>query len=216
MELQEILAHGKSIVCEEILKITNSKLIDADKIAKSLDYEGSQYLQEIKEVFGEKILNERKTLNRKLLADIIYHDKIKKSELDKITFKYIDKAIDEELKIIFKYIEENGKELKNIEKKPEKELELKYFDYILIDAPLLFEAEINKKCDFVISIIAKDEIKIDRICKRDNISVEIAKSRLEVQNKDEFFKNNSDFIIENNGDIKDIKYKIERILNIIS
>lgn len=194
MELLEILAHGKSTVCNEILKVSNAKLIDADKVAKSLDFAGSKYIEEIEEVFGKTVIDNSKMLNRQALANIIYHNFQQKLVLDKITFKYVIKEIDEEVKILTK---EN-------------------LDFILIDAPLLFEAGIDKECDFVISVIAKQEIKIDRICKRDNIEKEIAKSRLSVQKNDEFFKENSNFVIENNGDIEEIRRSIERILKSIS
>ena len=89
-------------------------------------------------------------------------------------------------------------------------------DYVLIDAPLLFEANIDKKCDYIISVIAKENIKINRICNRDSITEEIANSRLSVQHNDEFFIQRSDFVIENNQNIENIKMQIERILLNIS
>ena len=193
MELQEILARGKSTVCKEILKISNSKLVDADVIAKSLDFPGSRYIEEIENLFGKKVINNDKTLNRQALGNIIYNDFQKKLELDKLTFKYVVKKIYEEVD-----------KLKN-----------ENLDFIVIDAPLLFEAEIDKNCDYTISVIAKEEIKIDRICKRDNLSLDIAKSRLSIQKNDEFFKHNSDFIILNNGNIEEMKKEIERIIDSI-
>ena len=193
MELLEILAHGKSTVCKEILKISNSKIVDADKIVKSMDFPGSKYIEEIEKLFGRKVINSDKTLNRQALGNIIYNDFEKKLELDKITFKHVVKKMNQDIEILSK---EN-------------------LDFILIDAPLLFEAEIDKKCDFIISVLAKEKLKIDRICKRDNLSIDVAKSRLSVQKKDEFFIQNSDFIIENNGNIEEIKKDVERILKSI-
>lgn len=193
MELQEILARGKSTVCKEILKISNSKLVDADVIAKSLDFPGSKYIEKIENLFGKKVINNDKTLNRQALGNIIYNDFQKKLELDKLTFKYVVKKIYEEVD-----------KLKN-----------ENLDFIVIDAPLLFEAEIDKNCDYTISVIAKEEIKIDRICKRDNLSLDIAKSRLSIQKNDDFFKHNSDFIILNNGNIEEMKKEIERIIDSI-
>ena len=193
MELLEILVRGKSTVCKEILKISNSKLVDADVIAKSLDFPGSKYIEEIENLFGKKVINNDKALNRQALGNIIYNDFEKKLELDKLTFKYVVKKIYEEVD-----------KLKN-----------ENLDFIIIDAPLLFEAEIDKNCDYTISVIAKEEIKIDRICKRDNLSLDIAKSRLSIQKNDEFFKHNSDFIILNNGNIEEMKKEIERIIDSI-
>lgn len=170
--------------------MTNSKLIDADRLAKDLDFPKSDYLKEIEKIFGNKIINEKGSLNREVLGNIIYNDFNKKVELDKITFKYV--VAETEKKII--------------------ELSRENPDYILIDAPLLFEAEIDKKCDIIIAVISSENNKIERICRRDNINPQVAKSRLSIQKDDAFFKNNSDFVIENNGNIEDIKQEIERII----
>ena len=110
--------------------MTNSKLIDADRLAKDLDFPKSDYLKEIEKIFGNKIINEKGSLNREVLGNIIYNDFNKKVELDKITFKYV--VAETEKKII--------------------ELSRENPDYILIDAPLLIEAEIDKKCDIIIQI----------------------------------------------------------------
>lgn len=193
LELQEILVHGKSTVCKEFLKCSNAKVIDADAIAKSLDFPGSPYLDEIMAVFGKDVLNKEGTLNRKILGNIIYNDLSQKQKLDKITFPYIVKRMEEEIDSSLKA----------------------HFDYILIDAPLLFEAEINSRCDVVIAVLAKEENKMNRICKRDNVSLQVAKSRLTIQQTDAFFKQNSDFIIENNGDLEEIRKEVERILESI-
>ena len=111
--------------------------------------------------------------------------------MDKITFKYVVKETEFQLKKL----------------KEEK------LDFILIDAPLLFEAEIDKRCDYIISVIARNEKKLERICNRDNLSIENAKKRLLIQKKEEFLEENSDFIIDNNGSINEIKEKVERIIN---
>ena len=185
--------HGKSTVAEEFLKITNSRLIDADKLAKNLDFKGSMYLNEIKDLFGIDVISKNGTLNRRALGNIIYNNFNQKAKLDKITFKYV--------------VAETEKKLS--------ELSSQNLDYILIDAPLLFEAKINEKCDYVIAVIAKNKEKIERICLRDDLKLEDAEARLSVQKDDKFFKLNSDFVIENNGNIDEIKYKIERILKSI-
>ena len=168
-------------------------MIDADKLAKNLDFDGSMYLNEIKDLFGTDVINKNGTLNRSALGNIIYNDFNKKTKLDEITFKYV--VAETEKKLI--------------------ELSKQKLDYILIDAPLLFEAKINEKCDYVIAVVANNKEKIERICLRDNLRVEDAEARLSVQKDDEFFKLNSDFIIENSGNIDEIKDKLERILKSI-
>ena len=171
--------------------MTNAKVIDADEVAKSLDFAGSEYVKEIANLFGEGILNEAGSLNRKKLGDIIYTDVHSKSELDKITFKYV-----------------GGEVLRRIENCKSNE----DIDYIVLDVPLLFESELNVSCDVVISVTASQNTKIERIQLRDNITEETAQKRLAIQKDEDFYYRNSDFVIENNGDKDLMQNSIERIL----
>lgn len=191
MELLEILVHGKSTVCKIITQISNAKIIDADEIAKSLDFLGSEYVNKISKLFGQDVLNDRGSLNRKKLGDFIYTNLPNKLALDKITFQYVGSEFEKRLEVL----------------RSEK------LDFIVLDVPLLFESELNKLCDFVISVIANTELKIKRIQTRDNIAETIARQRLSIQKDDNFFSQNSDFVIENNGDKELIKKSLERILN---
>ena len=191
MELLEILVHGKSTVCKIITQISNAKIIDADEIAKSLDFLGSEYVNKISKLFGQDVLNDRGSLNRKKLGDFIYTNLPNKLALDKITFQYVGSEFEKRLEVL----------------RSEK------LDFIVLDVPLLFESELNKLCDFVISVIANTELKIKRIQTRDNIAETIARQRLSIQKDDNFFSQNSDFVIENNGDKELIKKSLEMILN---
>ena len=69
--------------------------------------------------------------------------------------------------------------------------------------------------DKIIVVTAEENIKINRICKRDEISRKQAIERLMSQNDDNFYKKYADFIILNNDEnienkVKVILEKIER------
>lgn len=107
------------------------------------------------------------------MAKIIFSNKQKREELNKITYKHIAKKIRDEAK----------KEKQRI---------------IIIDAPLLIETKLNEICDIVIAIIANPDVKISRICKRDNIDENAAKLRINSQLSDEVYLENSDYVLINN------------------
>lgn len=71
---------------------------------------------------------------------------------------------------------------------------------VLIDAPQLFEAGIERECDLVLAILAPFELRLSRVMKRDGITREAALSRLAAQHDDAFFRERCDAIIENDGD----------------
>lgn len=182
---------GKTTATEILNKRHDIKIIDADKIAKTLNIPGTEYMKSIKNVFGEKVILENGHLNRKELARIIYNDKGAREKLNNLTFKYV---VDE---ILIKL-----EELKKLD-----------INFIIIDAPLLIESGLNKYCDFVIALIADDELKIKRICRRDNIDEETAKKRLKIQHDNSFYIDNSDFYIEN-SEYYNLEDKINELLNL--
>ena len=70
----------------------------------------------------------------------------------------------------------------------------------------------DKICDITIGVVSNEDIKIDRICKRDKLSIKQAKDRLKVQMNDEILKEKCDFILDNNGDEYFLNKQLEEIV----
>ena len=70
----------------------------------------------------------------------------------------------------------------------------------VLDAPTLFEAGLEKECEFVIGVTAKKELRTGRIRLRDGISEEAALARINSQKSDDFYMANCDFTVSNNDD----------------
>ena len=174
---------GKSTFCEE-LKNKGAYIIDADKIGKDILKKGSSALDKVIDAFGEEYLNPDKSLNRKKLGETVFKDKKRLETLNSITWGEIEKEIEKE-------IEENKDKL------------------IILDCPLLLEIETYKKCDEVIFIDVPKDVLIKRITKRDNISEETAKNRIESQSCD--FKSKATIIIKNDN-LDDLKNKAKSLM----
>ena len=164
----------------------NVYIIDADKIAKELMVPQNEYFKDVVNLFGENILDSLGLIDRNKLADIVFNDSKMKDELDKLTFKYV------------------GEETKNVISK-------NLAPIYIIDAPLLIESKLNDLCDRVISIIADEDIKLKRICERDNKQKDEALLRINSQEDDLFYIKNSDYVIVNNENL-DIKKQSEDIV----
>ena len=176
---------GKSTICE-ILEIKyNVKVLNADKIARRLSKKGTNYTNDIVERFGNDILDEDGELKRGRLAEIIYNDAEKRKELNNCTFKYIREEIEKEI--------------------------TDHDTIYIIDAPLLFECELDKICDKIIGVISRKELQLDRIVARDNIDYESAEKRLQAQEENEFYIQRCDRIIENNNDFAHIAQEVEEL-----
>ena len=182
---------GKTTLTSILKENYNTYSIDADEVARKLSSDNkTEYFKEMVKLFGKEVVNTDKSLDRRKIASIIYNNQEKRRKLNKLTFYYVVNNINEQI---------------------EKEKNNKY-QFIAIDVPLLYEAKMEKICDIVIAVVAEDEEKILRICTRDNISKEIAKKRLEIQNNNEFFVKKADFVIHNDGSIENLEKSLKEII----
>ncbi len=169
--------HVSSVFAEKGFSVIN-----ADEISRVVVQKGKPCLSEICEFFGENVLNNDGTLNRPCLAKIVFTDKSKLELLNSIIYPYITAEILQTIRNLY----DDGKRL------------------ILLDAPTLFESRADDFCELIISVVSKDNLRLERIMKRDNISREAAVNRMNSQHEEEFFKANSDFIIKNNYDLDNL------------
>lgn len=182
---------GKSTISKLISKNYEAKIIDADKIAKEMTKNNGEYLQAIRQAFGNDVIKNNE-LDRKKLADIVFLNRAEKEKLDGLTFEYVVEEIKKEL-------EAN----QNLD-----------YQYIILDVPLLFESKLDKLCDYTIGVIAPKTEKIKRICKRDKLSKEKALQRLNSQPNDEFFTKNCDTVINNENKEETMKMVNEIMLKL--
>ena len=166
---------GKSEVSKILAQKLHAEIVDADEIVRKISEPGNEYYEKQVELFGE----ENNKLNKSKIAEIIYNNTEKRERLNDLTFKYVVIEIKNQAESI------NG-------------------ENVILDVPLLFESGLDKMCDFTIGIIAKKEMKIDRISKRDNIDRKTAEARLNIQKSEEYYIKNADYIIENNGQLNEI------------
>lgn len=172
---------GKSTV-SKVFAQNGFAIINADIVARQVVEKGSKCLDEITDFFGERILAEDGSLDRKALGSIVFSDKAKLEMLDSIIYPYITGEI---LRQIREYSENNEK-------------------LILLDAPTLFESRADDFCEIIISVIAESDIREKRIIARDSLTAEQARKRMNSQLDEEFFETHSDYIIHNNGDIRTV------------
>ena len=70
-----------------------------------------------------------------------------------------------------------------------------------IDAIELFASGLAELCDFTVAITAPLEDRVRRLMKRDSISEEYARARIAAQKDEAWFRENCDYVLENNGNI---------------
>ncbi len=185
---------GKSTLCAQF-ESYGIPCINTDDIYHKLTCYSSPCTLELKEKFGDAIINEDGSLNRIALAEIVFKGENSNehiASLNATTHKYI---WEETNKILTKYIDEGKRAA-------------------VIDAPALFSSKIFiGACDFIVSVLCDPKTRLDRIVKRDSISDEQALGRMNAQPNDEFFIENSDYYITNNGTLDDMNAQLITILS---
>ena len=178
--------------CSEILISKGIPSIDTDAVYHELISGPTDCTSELVAKFGNGILRGDGSIDRQMLGNIVFSDKSGKllEELNSITHKYVTKKTFETVE---RYRSEN-------------------MPAVIIDAPLLIEAKINEKCDFVISVLADVDTRLQRIIERDGISEGKALARIKSQKPDRFYIENSDYVIHNDG--LPVLLQIEKILTL--
>lgn len=181
---------GKSTV-DHIFAERDFEVIDADLVSRQVVQRGSECLCRLSEHFGGYILTAAGELNRPALASIVFRNKDQLAQLNKIIYPYI-------LKEIYLRIDKAALQGKQ---------------YILLDAPTLYESEANDLCDFVIAIVADPVIRLKRIVERDHLTEAAAKERIAAQHSDDFYRQRADIVIENNGDLLQLETEINAVID---
>ena len=83
---------------------------------------------------------------------------------------------------------------------------------VIIDAPLLFEIGLEKWCDQVWLVTADMDIRIQRVCARDNAKPEEVEARIRNQMSDDEKRKLSDEILDNSGTLEDLHTQLRNLL----
>lgn len=162
---------GKTTLLE-VIEQQGGEVIDCDSVYHELLKSNKELIDKLKEHFGTGILTGGK-VDTKKLGKKVFGDKDKLQDLINITFPFITDAV--------RY-----------------RIDTSQRSLVAIDAPLLFESELQGLCSKTIGVLAPIETRISRIMQRDNISKEYALSRIKSQHQDEYFISRCDYILINN------------------
>lgn len=83
--------------------------------------------------------------------------------------------------------------------------------FLFVTIPLLFEAKMEYLFDKIVFVYADDEIRLERLLKRNNFSLEYAKARINSQMPQDEKIKKSDYVINNNGSIDELKNQVTKL-----
>ena len=180
--------------CYRLFSKFDIPCIDTDDVYHKLLIPPSECVNELENIFGKEILDSNGYVDRKILAKIVFSDEShqKLNILNNITHKYV---LEQTKRLIFE-AEKDGKIA------------------VVIDAPLLFESEFDKHCDFSIAVISDEETRLARIMARDSLSKDAALMRIRSQNKNDYYVSRAKYTVTNNTEGSELDSQLERILTV--
>ncbi|WP_440896079.1 dephospho-CoA kinase [Amphibacillus sp. Q70] len=183
------IATGKSTVAK-LFKKEGIPIVDADLISRQVVEPDREAYQKIVSAFGRDILATDQSIDRKKLAQLIFNNQEKRDQLNGIVHPII---IDQIIKERDRLIAEDH-------------------TLIILDIPLLFELNLIKLVEKVIVVYTSPEKQLERLKRRDQLTEEHARQRIEAQMSIEEKKQKADFLIDNNDSKQETAQQFRQLI----
>lgn len=185
------IASGKSTVCSYLQKEYGAVMIDADKVGHAVLQEPSM-IRSLTGQFGESILSgDRQSIDRKALGRIVFADPEKLLLLNSLTHPRICERIREQIAAIASE---------------------KTDAVILLEAVELLRSPLRELVSEVWVVWAEENVRLERVMRRDGLSREDAKCRLAGQWPQEEYKKAADWLIDGTQSLERVHQVVDERL----
>ena len=184
------IGSGKSTFCGK-LKEKGFKIHSSDEqVAKIYKNPEKKFVTYLRTIGLSKSIS-KKNIDKKIISKIIFENKQIRKKLELYIFKIVRKRRSDFIK------QEKQKKTR----------------LIFVDIPLLFENNLEKQFNKVISIIASKRVRLKRLKKTRKMTEKQFKNITRSQTSDVVRKKKSDYIVYNNSTLKDYKIKINKLIS---
>jgi dephospho-CoA kinase len=168
------IGSGKSTVCR-VFSNLGIPVFEADKAAKELMNNSEKIFDQLTRLFGAEVYLPDHSINRKYLAAIVFNDKSLLEKLNRIVHPVVRS-------VFFDWCDKQ------------------HAPYIIHEAAILFESGFYKFMDKTIAVVTSENERIERVVKRDGVTIEMVQERIRNQWNDKQRMELADFVIGNNDD----------------
>lgn len=181
---------GKGYV-SSILAAKGYPALDTDALVHSL-YRGGELPQKIAALFGEEILTADGGVNRVILRGIVFSDSDALHALNALVHGVVKKKV----ALWLREKENEGHAL------------------AFVDAPQLFEANMQGDFDCTVAVLAEDALRLQRICARDGMDETTARQRMKNQMTVQMYRERCDYTVRNDVNT-DLEAQIDTLIKTI-
>ena len=178
------IASGKTTV-QKILEEKGYKVLDTDDVSREILTVKNKTLYD---AFKDYDVFENGEFSRYKVAQLIFSNEPARLLIASIMHPQIGEVIN-------KFFEDNKSD-----------------ELLFVGIPLLIEANMQSMFDKIIFVYTDDEIRLERLLKRNNYTVEHAKARINSQMPQNKKAEQSDYVINNNGDLELLKESVSKVL----
>ncbi|MBW1710376.1 MAG: dephospho-CoA kinase [Deltaproteobacteria bacterium] len=183
------IATGKTSVAK-MLEEMGAPIIDFDVLSRVVVEPDKPAWKDIVAFFGEQVLQEDRTLDRKKLSEIVFRDLEKRKKLESFTHPRIGEEFS---KLVEKYASEDPDTI------------------IQVVIPLLIETNMHPIFHNLLMVYTPEEVQVKRLIERDNITEEMAMKMVRAQLSVEEKKGYCDLIIDNSGSLEETRRQVEEL-----
>ena len=156
-----------------IIRDCGGTVLDCDAIYHELLKTDKELLASIENRFPGVV--ENGILNRKKLGNVVFSNPDALLDLNAITHSAVKQEV-----------------LRRLEE---------HHSLVAIDAIGLFEGGLAELCDMTVAVTAPEELRVQRLMQRDGITEDYARSRIQAQHRDDWFRERCTYTLENSGEL---------------
>ena len=183
------IATGKTTASNYLKDRYRLPILDADIYAKEAVAKGSPILEAIFSRYGDKVIRADRSLNRVSLGDIIFNDATQKQWLENQIHPYVRDCF-------------------------KRELQRAINNTIVLDIPLLFEANLTDTVTEIWVVSCDRSLQISRLQQRNNLTVVQAEARIDSQMALDEKIAAADVVLNNNRDRNDLFAQIDKAIEL--
>lgn len=167
--------------------------VDCDELYHRLLDTSPQLVGELTDRFGKSILDSQGKVDRRALGQVVFADPQALSELNAIAHRHVVAACVS----LIRTAQAQGKKA------------------LALDAIALMESGLGALCDVTVAVTAPTELRLRRIMARDGLDEATARARMEAQRPQEYYVNQCDHSIVNDGNktLRELKAELTRLFS---
>lgn len=184
------IGSGKSSVASILAKYLQTSAISADEVSHAVTGKNGAAITCIKKDFGDDLILEDGSMDRKRMREIVFDNSEKKKALEDLLKPFIHAGLEFRIQEC-----------------------LKEGPFAVVEIPLLYETQTwIDKCDEIVVVDCEESVQIERVMKRNNLTAEDVKKIINTQATREQRKSIGTYVIENNGsDVAELVRKTQHV-----